>query len=688
MKPGAIGAVGVSSAGGATQTPSQVFPKAPSQGTAQPFPQKPPQTSPMMPPVRPMPSTQPLGRPSVQPSTRQGQLTQQLSQRPLQQFSPSVQQLPAEQPSTLLPKQASVPPTPVTSTPPIRPIEQAHTPAPMRPSTPQQQQQPQQQSSLPRPPVGTVSSMPNQGSQTAQQPPVIKPVSPVTPTPMRVTPASSGGSIFPGVSAPMKSSAQVTPQPVKPTQSAQQPQPSKQSISPKEQPGFKPAAPSDVKQSPFRFLPLVVGVLLLVGGLWFVITRFFGGVSAPKTAQNATQNAPVPVKQTTLTYWGLWESSPVFDQVIKDFQSQNAGVIINYIQQSPQDYRERLQDALQKGQGPDVFRYHATWVPMLKNQLSFLPSTIMSSTEFNQTFYPVAVKQLTTPNGIVGIPLMYDGLGLYYNKQMLQTVNLLPPTQWSDLETTARALTIRAKDKKISRAGVALGLTANVDNFSDILGLLILQNGGDPSRPSSKLVVDTVKYYTNFNKVLGVWDETLPNSTYAFATEKVAMMIAPSWRAFEVKAINPNLQFAIAPVPQLQGTSVTWGSYWVEGVSKTSKQQELSWKFLKYLSSKEVLLKLYSDAASKTPRLFGEIYPRVDMANTLASDPYVGAFVSDAPKASSWWMSSRTFDNGINDKIIKYYQDAINTVNSGQGLPADVLKNTEIGVQQVLQQNP
>jgi len=78
----------------------------------------------------------------------------------------------------------------------------------------------------------------------------------------------------------------------------------------------------------------------------------------------------------------------------------------------------------------------------------------------------------------------------------------------------------------------------------------------------------------------------------------------------------------------------------------------------------------------------------VDMANTLASDPYVGAFVSDAPKASSWWMSSRTFDNGINDKIIKYYQDAINTVNSGQGLPADVLKNTEIGVQQVLQQNP
>ena len=427
---------------------------------------------------------------------------------------------------------------------------------------------------------------------------------------------------------------------------------------PKEQPGFKPATPNDVKQSPFRFLPLVLGVLLLVGGLWFVISRFLSGMSSPKTAQNTTQNAPTPVKQTTLTYWGLWEASPVLDQVIKDFQTQNAGVIINYIQQSPQEYRERLQDALQKGQsstapnsiqiGPDVFRYHATWVPMLKNQLSALPSSVMSSTEFNQTFYPVAVKQLTTPNGIVGIPLMYEGLGLYYNKQIFQTANVLPPTQWSDLEIVAKALTIRSKDKKISRAGVALGLTSNVDNFSDILGLLILQNGGDPSRPSSKLVVDTVKYYTNFNRVLGVWDETLPNSTYAFATEKVAMMIAPSWRAFAVKAINPNLQFSIAPVPQLQGTNVTWASYWVEGVSKTSNQQEMSWKFLN--TSSKNLQKLYNDAASKTPRYLGNI--STCRWRALLLQTHMLALLWNDRQASSWWMSSRTFDNGINDRLL------------------------------------
>lgn len=462
---------------------------------------------------------------------------------------------------------------------------------------------------------------------------------------------------------------------------------------PKEQPTMKMASPNDVKQSPFKFLPIILGVLAFLGIVWFVITKFFGGGQSPAPAikstgsTSQTSTTPAPVKQTTLTYWGLWESSPVMDQVLKDFSSANPGVVVNYVQQSPKDYRERLADALKKGTGPDVFRYHATWVPMLKSGLSSVPSSVMSADEYTKTFYPVVSKQLKTTDGFVGIPLMYDGLALYYNKQIFTTANLPAPTSWAEVESAARALTVRSKDKKIERAGIALGTTANVDNFSDILGLLILQNGGDPSQPSTKLVADSVRYYTNFYKTLKVWDETLPSSTYAFATEKAAMMIAPSWRAFEVKSINPNIQFAIAPAPQLPGTSVSWASYWAEGVAKTSKQQDVAWKFLKYMSSKDVLLKMHEAAATKTPRLFGEIYPRTDMTAGLVSDPYIGAFLSDAPKATSWWMASRTFDNGINDKIIKYYEDAVNAVNLGTTTPEEALKTTQQGVQQVLLQS-
>ena len=190
--------------------------------------------------------------------------------------------------------------------------------------------------------------------------------------------------------------------------------------------------------------------------MWFVIARIFGGSStssttARKSSTGAQSSTATPTKQTTLTYWGLWESSPVMDQVLKDFSAANPGVMINYVQQSPKDYRERLADALKKGTGPDVFRYHATWVPMLKSGLSTIPTSVMSADEYTKTFYPVVSKQLKTTDGFVGIPLMYDGLALYYNKQIFTTANLPAPTSWAEVESAARALTVRSKDKKIER---------------------------------------------------------------------------------------------------------------------------------------------------------------------------------------------------------------------------------------------
>jgi len=75
------------------------------------------------------------------------------------------------------------------------------------------------------------------------------------------------------------------------------------------------------------------------------------------------------------------------------------------------------------------------------------------------------------------------------------------------------------------------------------------------------------------------------------------------------------------------------------------------------------VMKLYEEA-SKT-RLFGEPYARVELGATLAEDPYVGAYMKGAPTAKSFPLASRTFDNGINDKIINYFKDAVNSMQAG-----------------------
>jgi ABC-type glycerol-3-phosphate transport system substrate-binding protein len=168
----------------------------------------------------------------------------------------------------------------------------------------------------------------------------------------------------------------------------------------------------------------------------------------------------------------------------------------------------------------------------------------------------------------------------------------------------------------------------------------------------------------------------------AFAREDVAMMFAPSWRAFEIMDMNPDLDFGIAPVPKLSESEYGWATYWAEGVNVNSKNKDAAWQLLKYLSSKEVLRKLHS--SQKSIRAFGEIFPRQDMVSEV-SDELVTPFLEDAPQAKSWYLCSYTHDDGINDKMIGYYQDAVNNASSS-GVDDETLQTLDQGVKQILRQ--
>ncbi len=423
----------------------------------------------------------------------------------------------------------------------------------------------------------------------------------------------------------------------------------------------------------------IVVLLIVIFGVRMILSNLSG-----QGGTSSGSNRPV-----TLTYWGLWESNDAIQSVIKDFENQNPGVTIQYSQQSAKDYNERLQSACARGQCPDIFRFHATWTQSYtqKGLLAPVPSSVVSASEFSQYYYPAANTDLKTTQGYMGVPLMTDGLGLYINKRILNASGKSVPTTWDELRVLAGELTVRGANGGIDRAGIALGSAENVDHFSDILGVLILQNGGNPAKPQEgTLVSDALTFYTQFLRSDKVWDETLPNSTYAFAIEKAAMIIAPSWRAFEIKQINPNFEFEIYPIPQLPGKPVAWASYWAEGVAKTSKEQETAWKFLKYMSNPQTLERFHTQASGL--RLFGEIYPRTDMADKLTNDKYAGAYVKQAPYAKSWYMASRTFDNGVNDQIIGYYKDAVNKLNTGSASRIETILSTlEQGVTQALQNN-
>jgi hypothetical protein len=218
----------------------------------------------------------------------------------------------------------------------------------------------------------------------------------------------------------------------------------------------------------------------------------------------------------------------------------------------------------------------------------------------------------------------------------------------------------------------------------------MIQNGVSLTKPTGKLAEDALTFYTVFSIVDGVWDATLPPSTVAFASGNLAMYFGPSWRAFDFKTKNPNLKFKTIPLPQLPKDNpneqdVSYATYWAEGVWARSPNKKYAWNFLKFISSKESLEKMYQVASSA--RGFGEAYPRKDMADTLKDHPVLGSIIKLAPDAQSWYLASRTFDGptGINSQINKYFEDAVNSVNGGKSAKS-ALETAAQGVTQVLSQ--
>jgi len=426
-----------------------------------------------------------------------------------------------------------------------------------------------------------------------------------------------------------------------------------------------PPPSSNLLKRIFMFLLLII----LLGALGFGAFKLSG--------KFLTKNQPV-----TLTYWGLWENEDVLKPAIDAYKKQHPNVEIVYSRQSHKQYRERLQAAIERGEGPDIFRFHNTWIPMLAKDLSPAGSTGYQLQEFQQTFYPVASTDLIVNNKIYGAPLMFDGLALFYNEDLFKAAGVAVPTTWEEFRKTAQTLTVKNKTGQIITAGAALGTTNNVEHFSDILAVMMLQNGADLKNPASREAQDAITFYHLFVEQPDyTWDETQDNSVIAFANGKVAMIFAPSWQVFAIRSTNANLKFQVAPIPQLAGTNINWASYWVEGVSAKSKHSDIAWDFIKFLSQKEILTQLYTEQSKTRP--FGEPYSRVDLAQTLINDPYVGAYIKEAQTAKSFFLSSRTHDNGINDRMIKYLEDAINSLSKGVS-PESALQTTAKGFSQVL----
>lgn len=424
-----------------------------------------------------------------------------------------------------------------------------------------------------------------------------------------------------------------------------------------------------------KIVTIVLGLLILIGilsvAIFIVLPNFTGKANIGG--------------QVTLTYWGLWEDQQTMQSTINGFESQYPNIKINYVRQDIKQYRDRLIARINNGTGPDIYRFHNSWLPMLYSELSPIPGDVTSVSDFNNTYYPVMQRDLEKNGAIYGIPLEVDTLALYINSDMFKNAGLTPPTNWSEFVNDARALTVKDQNNKIVTAGAAMGTYDNITHAPDILSLLFLQNSVNLSdlKGSSDRAQGALNFYTSFaTDQNNVWDGTLDPSIIAFEKGNLGMFFGYSWDYFNIKKASPNLNFQIVPVPQLPNQNVTLASYWADGVSSRSQHQKEAFLFLKYLSQKDTVQKLYTEEA-KT-RAFGEPYARVDLADSLKDNPIVYPFVEQAAYASSSFMVDSTNDNALNQETDAYLENAVNSMDTGVTVQT-AFSTLSDGVNQVLQ---
>lgn len=388
-----------------------------------------------------------------------------------------------------------------------------------------------------------------------------------------------------------------------------------------------------------------------------------------------------------LLYWGLWEDKSTIQPIIDDFNKKYPDIKIDYVRQDIKQYKDKLTARFQNNTGPDVFIFHNSWFPMFSAILLPLSTDTISKKEFEDSFYPVAQKDLIKNGAIYGIPTEIDTLALYTNTDIFQAAGAKVPQTWEDFTNVSRTLTVIDETGKIKTSGASLGAFDNIMHAPDIISMLFAQNGANikslsetPKNSSEALI-----FYTSFSTGdQRVWDATLDQSMLAFAKGNVAMYFGYSWDYFAIKAINPDIKIAIYPVPKIKDRNMTTASYWTAGVSSKSKYKKEASLFLKFLTSQETQAKLYS-IESKT-RAFGEPYARKDFADKL-KDSVSYPFVLQGNNATSSFFAADTYDNGLNSQMNAYLGNAIRSILSSNSTSADTAVSTlSQGVSQVLKQ--
>ena len=327
-----------------------------------------------------------------------------------------------------------------------------------------------------------------------------------------------------------------------------------------------------------------IALLIIFGVLGIAGVLIFAFVS---TGNSTTSIGPVVI-------WGNLDPRAV-DAVLQQSADLNQDFNqVKYVWKDSATYESELVNALADGSGPDLFILRQDYLLHNAGRIIPIPPASLPPAQFNTLFIDGA-NIFSDTRGTLGVPIVADPLVLYWNKDTLSAHGYAkPPATWAEVQSMGEKLQKRDDSGAIVKSAIALGEYANVTNAKEILGVLILQAGGGivTKDNSGRLVPEllsggtgsgqtaesALRFYTEFanpSKSHYSWNRSLQQSQKTFAAGDVALYLGFASEGPIIARMNPNLNFAVAALPQIENGARVVGTAHVYGISisRTSKNQ-------------------------------------------------------------------------------------------------------------------
>jgi multiple sugar transport system substrate-binding protein len=306
----------------------------------------------------------------------------------------------------------------------------------------------------------------------------------------------------------------------------------------------------------------------------------------------------VAQSETILKYMAWSDSELELEQpMIAAFEAANPGVKVESSAMPPKDYWPRLSALAAAGDLPDVFWMSSGFIQSWQadGQIDNIADKVSGIKEAE--WYGGAISVARLAGGVYSFPKNWVAPVLYYNTKMFDAAGLeYPNSNWryDDFLKAAKALTLDTNnDGTPDQYGYwVYGRYAHIEPWVFRNGGRLLNADRTKLEPNAA-ALEALQFVTDLANVHGVAPKPEMmdgiRQQDVFPMGMAAMWVDGSWNIDGVrKTAGPDFSFGISQIPM--GPSVSKGNAvgyaWSDmmAVAPTSKQRDLSWKFIEHMT--------------------------------------------------------------------------------------------------------